>query len=647
MPQSRPQVAHYEEYDSDESSVKPGTRKEARRKTTSSRPPQPLSRYRSGHQDGASDSGYSSRTSSRPSHTPATAQPTVLAQAPSRSATAQGTTKTKPVIHRTESQQSKERAPARSGSISKQSGQCDNLNCQHPQCLNMRNLQRRYSLSQQDAAQYAAQYAASPTPYAASPTQYQQQAPNYQYQYSQAQQPQKAATQPVPTLTAQPRPRSGSASRPARPVSFHGYSYPSGYNSNQQGPPPAASAYQSVNYAAWAQAYQQQQRAYQQAPGYGTTPPNQVVPLYPQTSPVMTSPTSPVFTAAPTLQRTYSARTTNSSYDTSKQAQPTRPYSARHASSRSSAMPGAFPGGDPESAESSSESSESEYSEDEYDREQKSWEREGRPIPSSSQRRPSIKRQYATAPNIPTRSFREPLPRNLRSETTLDYISSSDNMHSDRTARAVIDRPRTTYTGSSRSSRRPSVSTNASSNRTKATTMSSSSGLPSGMANMVLERNGRNITYLSKRDQAALAYARHQLEERQRLENDVEAYQDDVRGPLPQELTAENIRKQQMHPTSSHTSGHSRKDSRPSSQAPRSGEAVKIEAGGTVIHVYPGSKVEMRSGEDGQSTFVIGSSAGGKESSYHSGSRSSWSRIGRSRGGETIQEEDIVIQPDF
>lgn len=219
-------------------------------------------------------------------------------------------------------------------------------------------------------------------------------------------------------------------------------------------------------------------------------------------------------------------------------------------------------------------------------------------------------------------------------------------MDSDRTARAVVDhRPRTNYTSSSRSSRRPSVSTTASSGRTKATTISSTSGL----AHVTVERNGRNITYLSQRDREAIEYARHQMEG-QRLEDEVRAYQEDMRGPQPPELTLDNIREHERRRSQSHFSGHTRRSSRSSS---RRQEGARVESGGAVIHVYPGSTVEMRPGKDGGSTLVIGSSTG-KESSYYSGSRSSGNRRdsrtyggsdGDSRREETIREVEDYEQP--
>ena len=147
------------------------------------------------------------------------------------------------------------------------------------------------------------------------------------------------------------------------------------------------------------------------------------------------------------------------------------------------------------------------------------------------------------------------------------------------------------------------------------------------------------MSYLSKREQAAYRqYAHQQLEEERRRKEAIEAYQSIVSGPRGPELTAENIRMQQ----------HSRRGSRSSSRVPGS-EGIKIESGGTVIHVYGDSKVEVQPGEDGApARFVIGSTSG-KDSAYHGSSgKSSSSRIGRSQGSsdvgsrrkDSIQEED-------
>ena len=73
------------------------------------------------------------------------------------------------------------------------------------------------------------------------------------------------------------------------------------------------------------------------------------------------------------------------------------------------------------------------------------------------------------------------------------------------------------------------------------------SSVESGVASLVLEgKNGRHISYLSKRDQDVLhrQYAQQQLEEEQRRRDAIEAYQEAVRGPSSPELTAENIRMQ-------------------------------------------------------------------------------------------------------
>ena len=134
---------------------------------------------------------------------------------------------------------------------------------------------------------------------------------------------------------------------------------------------------------------------------------------------------------------------------------------------------------------------------------------------------------------------------------------------------------------------------------------------------MIVEgRRGRKSEYLSKVDQARQQarleeYTRQQFENQRLQEQDIENYQDAVRGGPSQTLTAENIRKKELRTSGSHMSVHSRKTSRSSSKVPNP-EGIKIESNGTVIHVYGDTKVEMRPGEGGTS-FVIGASASGKE----------------------------------
>lgn len=660
MPQSIPKVAQVEDYDSDESSVKPGTRKEARRRTPAAPPPKALSRYKSAHGDGASDSGYSSRTSgTHASNASVNAQTAGPVQPPSRPATSHGQIKAKPVIHRTENQSTRPRPPSRSASTSRRSSeQCDDPNCRHSACFAVRYPGRRFSTTQSQAPQYAPQYAASPSTY--------QQAPQYQYaQVSQAQ-----SSQTVPTLSSfpQPRPRSGSTSRQARPMSIHGYPFATPSGTSTPGPPPAASAYQNIDLQGmdpqWAQWYQQaallhqQQRAYQvqqqqqqaayaaaanQAQAYSSTQP----------SPLQASPTSPKFSASARLQRAYSARMMTPVSATATAAPNqfpsglSRTPSNRQPSARAYNMPGAFPGADVSSSDSdsSSEDSSSDISEEEYERERRARARDSRLMSSSSQRRPSMSK-YRTEPVVPTqgRLAREMLTRNPRSDHVLDYVSSSDNMDSDRTTRAMVDRPRATYTDSTRSSRRPSLSTTASSGRTRATTMSSAT---SGMASMVLEsKSGRQISYLSKREQAKYACEREE-EEQRRLEN-IEAYQDAMRGGKLPELTAEKLKMQQMH-SSGHSYAHSRKSSRSSSRAYNPNEGLRIESGGTTIHVYGDQKVEMIPSRDGGAASLVIGSRSGRESTYlGDSSKSSGSRQGRSHAGSDVgTRREQVIQEEY
>ena len=407
---------------------------------------------------------------------------------------------------------------------------------------------------------------------------------------------------------------------------------------SNHGPPPSPSAYQN-HFPAYYQSYQ---------PAiYGSTPPNQMMSNYPPQSPLAPSPTSAPYAVAPGLTRTYSTREvshpTVATYSLPKA--PSAPPLARTISARqNTAMPGAFPGPESDESESESDSDSETDSEEEREREREERERERRarekdrramPPPA---RRPSLVERN-TAPSLPRRASRDPLRRAPRSDTFIDYPSSSDNVDSDRTARAVVDRSRgRTNSSYSGRSRRPSVSTTASSGRTKATTVSSGSG--SATHKYIIEdRNGRRKEYLSKEQYNELIrrYEVQKLEDKENEER-VQAYQDRVRGQQPPELTAENIRKAERRTSGSHVSGHSRKSSTHSSSKNTKNDGIRIQSGDTVLHVYGEARVEMRPGEDGTPAFIIGSASGkDRDSAYH-GSKSSGSRISRRK--DTITEED-------
>ena len=651
MPRGEPKVAQVEDYDSDVSAVKAGTRKVAHRRSTTGGPPKSMDRYHRSSRPAGSDSGYSSQTTGT-QESKASADAKAMPPPPRPSTTQpQSSAKSKPVlIQRTSSQRNSERAPSKSPTKAAAPRKCSDPNCHDPNCGQAVQEPSRRDSAQQYPVQYAAQYGTSPGGYQQNP---------YQYQYQQM--PPSNALQQVPTLT-QPRPRTGSSSQQARPASFHAYSYSSYPNGNQGGPPPSASAYQN-QMLAW-QNYQMQQHPYQAGAPYGSTPPNQSFGGYMQASPIASSPITTQMNATSGLQRTISARAVdgNTAGGVVARSQPqaissARSHPVRQQSARVSIMPGAFPTYDSTSSESPSESdSSSEYSEPEQTRVRPRL-RDSRQMSTSSSRRPSIKGRYATEPVVPTRSSRDVLRRNPRSDYVLDDILSSDNVDSDKTTRAITGKPRTTYTGSSRSSRQQSVSTNASSGRTKTTAPSSVTG---GSQIIVEDSKGRRVSYMSKRDRDDLIRQlqatkiddqRHdQRQEQRRREEEIEAYQDKVRGAKQAELTADNIRKQQHRTSNSHASGHTRQTSRSSSSKAGGGDGFKIDYGGTVLHVYGDTKVELQAGEDGApGRITIGGGPSGKDSAYHGSSKSSSSRVGRSRGGSvrgdrrrerSIREED-------
>ena len=258
----------------------------------------------------------------------------------------------------------------------------------------------------------------------------------------------------------------------------------------------------------------------------------------------------------------------------------------------------------------------------------------------------------------------------------IDYWSSSDNVDSDRTARAVVDhgRARTNVSTSTRSSRRPSLSTTASSGRTRLTNLSSAT---SGVNSLTLSGGAqpgggryRDTTYYSKRDQEDDLRARRQFEANVQRERAIHEYQRERSGGMEgPELTAENIRQSQMRRTGSASqSGRSVRSHRSSKSRVVPGEGVEIKSGNTIINVTGDSTLSFTTGEDGARRVVIdgaavassasgvregqsvrgaasvvsvggggGSGGKGREKEYlGSGSRSSSSRVGRSRGGSEV-----------
>lgn len=650
MPQDKKgvsaQPAQVEDYDSDESRVVPETVVQASHTGRPARSQhanlnlKPTDRS-SHRRDAASDSGYSSHASaplvSTSSKSPAPAPAMTSARQP------QSPVKTKPILHRADSA----RSTQRSHTVTASTTQCPrgDSNCRNPKCYSEPNPERRHTFYQPPTTQQP------PPPQQYSPAQYQA-VP--QYQYAQVNSGQMSAAQAMPPPA---RPRSGSISRP-RPLSMNaGYAY----DSTRPGPPPSASAY----YPYFAQ----------QAQYLGTTPPTQVI-TYPQ-SPLPQSPTSPTATTYPGFPGYtggLSARQMNPNVpglETFKPAAPglTRTVSARRPSDRP-AMPGKFP--DPESTESDSDSasSGSEYSESEeedHHRRRRESYRDPRPqerrmaVVQQSSRRPSVSKKYYTETAVPTKSRREsrpqePLRRAPRSDTGLDYPSSSDINDSDRTQRAVVDRNhRRSTLSSAHSSRRPSVSTTASSGRTKATSLSSMTDY----SRVIIESpTGRRSAYLSKEDRETLMRRLEKqklddkLEEQRMREEKVAAYQRNIGGE-PYELTAENV-KAQNRKSGSHSHSHvsrGKSSNHSGSKASRS-DGIKIKSGDTVLHVYGDAKIEMRPGEDGGAPQLVIASTSGRDSGYQgsSNSKSSGSRMGRSRVSrrdKVIREEELYDEGGF
>lgn len=277
-------------------------------------------------------------------------------------------------------------------------------------------------------------------------------------------------------------------------------------------------------------------------------------------------------------------------------------------------------------SECSSEASHSLDSEEEYKRDkEKSRRRDSRimpPPPVPVSRRPSIHARKTEPPIALSRSLRHKSHHTPRSDTAVEYTSSSEQFDSDR-ARVGRSRTESSYSGRSR---RESISTNASSGRTKATSVSTGSGLQK----VILEddRGRRRTAYISPEQQS---YLKHQYERRRREDQEkqetIERYQQDVGGPR-QDLTVDNV-KGLRRTSGSHVSRGSHKSS--SFKTSRS-EGIKIQAGDTVLHVYGEASVEMMPGENGGPAVIkIGSgmASSTKDSAYHGSSKGSSSRTGR------------------
>ena len=627
-------VAQVEEWDSDESSAVPGTIVQAREQAAqpSSRPSRAAESRR--RRDAPSDSGYSSQASAPPVIQPPSQGP---AQRPATVSPTKAN-KSKPVIHRIDSARD-ERRQAISSGAGRQKKQCDDPYCRDPNCVPTTRYERRSTMSHQQPS--APAYA-----------------PQHYAHYSNP-------AMPPPVLPASammpppPRPRAQSTSRTARPVSIHGYSGLS-YSGAPSGPPPSQSAYYG---------YPQQYPSSPSAGYYGSTPPTQTLDYAQASAYVPPSPTSPnvaTYPGYPGYSGGMSARAINPGVaglemPTAMQPNLGRTMSARRPSERrDSRIP------EPESAsdsESTSESSESSPEREHRQRRQSSRRgsraREEAVAVVHHPRRPSVSRKYNTEASIPTTARvrressrpREHLRRAPRSDTFYEYPSSSEVNDSDQTQRAVVYRRGAG--SSSQSSRRPSVSTTASSGRTKNTSLSSNTDYSRDYSRVILEGpNGRRVAYLSKNQQAQLTRQSQQQDdykyEKQRLQEErVAAYQREMGGGEPQELTAENIKKSQYRKSASHVSGRSQKSSGSGSKASKS-NGIQIQSGDTVLHVYGDAKVEMRQPEDGGPPQFFIASSSGRDSAYHTtSSKSSGSRMGRSRARDDSYKREKIIENEY
>ena len=570
-----PQVARCEEYDSDEGSVRPGTRTEARRPTV---PPSSMTRHnqrderrRQHHAhhrqpDAASDSGYFSHTTDTQGSgggvgvggggggMASSADARAMMPPPP-------VPLPRPFVHRAQSDNSRPRRQEEGGKKTCASVNCQDLTCSAAVAAAAAagNASRRNTISQ-------------PTP--PSPSRYAAVQPPGGF----------PLVAPYPNLSRHPQqPQYPSSSRPS---SFHAHSQPivpSLRFSAQASQPPS-----------FHPAYQQQRRidaplqAYYQPYGYPSYPPDS--PTKPAGITTGTSaPPSPV--RHPILNpRTFCPPVAAAA------ARPPRLPSARIQ------MPGAFPHFD--SSEESSFASDSESDHDHDHARRRSYApTHHRNASSSSHRRPANRDRSATAP-VPfapdvshaRAPSREDRARRLSSSHHGDPRTAS---HHPATLPSHQEVPRarplpTDSTGTrSSNSRRPSLSTTASSggrtSRTTATTPSSVYDATSTTQSPVIvvedPRRRRRTSYLSQRDRDSLADPPHQPKSSSRKLRDAEAYQGAMAARGPGAYVPTAVPEPVQPPSKSHSHSQSRSRSRSRSSTTPSNRAITIDTGGTVLRV--------------------------------------------------------------
>lgn len=626
-----PEPATVEEYDSEENCAVSGTQVQAHSSARRKGQPYPYA---------ASDSGYSSRTGGS-----STKDATVVAPAESRTAlhvsnatkpgSSKTATKAKLVIFQRADSVRDTTSATVSNITAKRSDAHSDATRRAEDRTGNRSTDRRYTLPRRDA---------------------QAQAPNRQQrQYDQ--------TLPPP---ARPQ-RSNSTTQ--RSQSTHGYlpGIPMTYSANSQpGPPPAISAY----YPHYGSQYAQQASVYNMttpATAYvGHAPSSPVRTMQPtQSTPVTTYPGYPGFSGG------LSARQGNASVpgleQQSRSLPPAGGIPRPAVSARRQTRPGMYV--DADSTETGSESSDYDSEEERrvrYEERRRSQQKRLSYRERSSSgdggrattvihdsRRPAMNRSSRTDTAVPTRrrSGRESLSRpeslyRATSDPVYDYYSSSENFDSDRTARAVVDRRSIT---SSQPSRRPSVSTNAS-RGTKATSLSSNTDYVEAV---VEDKYGRRRVYLSKAEEAAYRerYERQKaltrLEEQRLQEERITDYQNQTdRGYEREHLTAEAVKKSNRKSMSHASASQSQKSGGSSgsrlSKTGGGGGGLRIEAGGNTLFLEGGQELQVREDSGGITTLIIGSTTSGKDSAYH-GSKSSGSRMGRSRTSRRKREEEEYV----
>ncbi|QIW96084.1 hypothetical protein AMS68_001602 [Peltaster fructicola] len=486
----------------------------------------------------------------------------------------------------------------RSSSMARrQSTGCTIPDCNDPECQSTRNTERRYVLQRP----------------AAIPIQPSASTQSHPSLHSQPTVPS------VPGATPRPRAHSFVATRPQ---SWAGIPYFSTYATPvpvstpaPRGPPPSPSAYRNTQIPYQYPTYQPHapyaaQSTYGHSASYmAPTQPHLSSPSETPFVPIFNPPPAPV--VQPQVKEMYNARISlHGTQPTSVPREHQRLTRHGSISARVSTQP--MPGSFPDDEDALSDSSMSDYYEDRYSpRKRDSKVMMPPPAP------PSRPAQIMARP-----SARIPAHPAPHSSTSSSHSRSNSYVDSDRTPRQS-DIRRQSSTTSSRS-RHHSVSTSASSRRTPATTVSTESRVEYVTAE---DQYGNRQQY-SAEDYARLKRYEAQQKIKAQQTADAESYQYAINGS-PDQLTLDNIRQMTDAPSAPRSRVSAR--SRRSAQSGTPSEGIKISYGETTMQVTGDARFKISHDVEGGPHLVISPGTGKEKSYYTETSKSSESRIDRSR----------------